>query len=61
MAEGDLCEKSGDAGIVGDAQWGLGVLLKDKDELLGGEELAVISHLFFSSSNYCQKVHFKVH
>lgn len=58
---GVLREKRGDAGIVGDAQRGLGVLLKDKDGLLGGEQLAVISHLFFSSSNYCQKVHFKIH
>lgn len=58
---GILREKRGDAGIEGDAQQGLGVLLKDKDGLLGGEQLAVISHLFFSSSNYCQKVHFRGH
>lgn len=56
---GILREKRGDAWIGGDAQQGLGVLLKDKDGLLGGEQLAVISHLFFSSSNYCQKVHFR--
>lgn len=58
---GILREKRGDAGIVGDAQQGLGILLKDKDGLLGGEQLAVISHLFFSSSNYFQKVHFRGH
>lgn len=58
---GILREKRGDAGIAGDAQQGLGVLLKDKDGLPGGEQLAVISHLFFSSSNYCQKVHFRGH
>lgn len=56
---GILREKRGDTGIGGDAQQGLGVLLKDKDGLLGGEQLAVISHLFFSSSNYCQKVRFR--